>query len=138
MMLVWVRCDDRLPFRDRNHDVQHVLCHSVGTGTAFDADFQIAFEARMLTVTARAIASAVAKASEIEGSECRVSVDACASSSPECKQTNEQCGGGDEMFTTPCCAPEDSCIVVSDDLFVCRNQVLDPTGTVADCTLPQP
>ena len=96
----------------------------------------------MLTVTARAIASAVASASDIEGSECRASVDVCATTSPQCKNTNEQCGGGESPFTTPCCAPDDQCIVMSQDRFLCRNKNLPipPSwdGTVADCTLPQP
>lgn len=117
-----------------------MLCHAVGTGDAFDADFQIALEERMLTATARAIAGAVAIADEEEGSQCRVSADVCASVSELCVDNNELCGGAPFEFTSPCCDPDAQCIVQNEDRFLCRSSALPiPSfwiGTIAECTLP--
>lgn len=118
-------------------------CSAVGSGEEFVTDFTFALEERMLIATARAIADAVADASEIEGNRCLISADVCANNSEQCKERNQQCGGTSSglEFVHPCCRPEDRCFRRNAADFRCRNRNSRiPSfwdGTIADCTLNQ-
>ena len=74
-----------------------------------------------MTVTARAIATAVAEVTEA-GGVCRVSADACSSQSASCVRRFQHCAGegfGNDVL--PCCNSSDRC-VNRNGAFRCRSR----------------
>ena len=114
-------------------------CRAVGSGEDFVSDFQFAAEERMLESTARAIASAVATASEVEGNQCLISLDVCGANSERCVNRNQKCGGSGLDVVLPCCDPDHRCFRRNSRDFRCRHRnTRIPSfwdGSIADCTL---
>ena len=106
---------------------------------AFVADFQFAVEERMLTATARAIASAVEDAGEREGSTCRPNFFPCTFRSEVCVRNNGKCSGSGVEGVLPCCDPDYRCFRRTATDFRCRhrNSRLPSfwDGTIEACTL---
>ena len=112
---------------------------AVGNGEEFVTDFQFAVEQRMLIATARAIATAVADADEIDGNLCRISANPCASTSELCVGNNRRCGGDGFADVLPCCDPDFRCFVRDEARFFCRRRTFRPPsfwdGRIEECTL---
>ena len=127
------------PFRPRSTPETQCAA-AVGNDYDFVTDFDFAVSERMVTATARAIAEAVAIASEEEGNMCLVSLDVCAANSPQC--VRNQCGGSGFEFVMPCCNPDHRCVVQSERRFLCRHRnARIPSfwdGRIAECNLPLP
>lgn len=105
----------------------------------FNTDFQFAIEERMISATARAIASAVASAEDAD--ECSVVVSPCSSAHTSCVPNNQKCGGSGFEYVLPCCDPDYRCFQRNSRDYRCRHRNYTPPsfwdGTIQECTADQ-
>lgn len=90
----------------------------MGVDTSFVTDFEFAIEERMVTATAAAITSAIARASE-HSDGCSIELEVCGKTSP-CARRRGVCRGPGVNGVLPCCDSGYHCVRLDDEESRCR------------------
>ena len=98
-------------------------------------DLQFAVEERMLTATARAIASAISRAS-LDSDGCSIELVTCAMTG-ECARRNRVCRGPDTNGVLPCCDAKDHCVRRNNEESRCR-RISAPIPSFYEGTIEPP